>query len=432
MTARAPINRPPRRWWHWLAAAVLAFALLAALVAWLNVRGESPLDEAVTPPAAADAAMIQRGAYLARAGNCIGCHTTPGGAALAGGRGIETPFGTVFASNLTPDDATGLGRWSAAEFWRALHHGRSKDGRLLYPAFPYPSFTHVTREDADALYAYLRGVPAVRQPNRPHALRFPYSTQAALAVWRALYFSPGGLKPEPGQPAQWQRGRYLVQGLGHCAACHSGRNALGGVGWNAEFAGGAMPGDGWYAPSLASPAEAGVQGWPHDDVARLLRSGVSARGTVSGPMAEVVDASTQHLSPQDADAMAQYLVALPERHGGPVAGTRARPEALALGAELYKQHCVACHGEQGQGVPGIYPPLAGNRAVTLAQPHNLVQAIRKGGFAPATAGNPRPFGMPPFGHLLSDDEVAALATFLRQSWGHQAPPVSGPEVRRIR
>lgn len=432
MTARAPINRPPRRWWHGLAAAVLALALLAALVAWLNVRGESPLDDAVTPPAAADAATIQRGAYLARAGNCIGCHTTPGGAALAGGRGIDTPFGTVFASNLTPDDATGLGRWSAAEFRRALHHGRSKDGRLLYPAFPYPSFTHVTREDADALYAYLRSVPAVQQPNRPHDLRFPYSTQAALAVWRALFFSPGEFTPELQQSAEWNRGKYLVQGLGHCAACHSGRNALGGIGWNAEFAGGLMPDQGWYAPSLASRAEAGVQGWPQAEVVRLLRAGVSAHGTVSGPMAEVVAASTQHLSPQDVGAMARYLGALPERAGPSATGARTRPEALARGGELYQQHCVACHGEQGQGVPGIYPPLAGNRAVTLAQPHNVVQAIRKGGFAPATAGNPRPFGMPPFGQLLSDDEVAALATFLRQSWGHQAPPVSGPEVRRIR
>lgn len=432
MTARARAERPPHRWWHGLAAAVLALALLAALVAWLNVRGESPLDDVVARPAAADGTTIQRGAYLARAGNCIGCHTTPGGAALAGGRGIDTPFGTVFASNLTPDDATGLGRWSAAEFRRALRHGRSKDGRLLYPAFPYPSFTHVTREDADALYAYLRSVPAVRQPSPPHDLRFPYGTQAALAVWRALFFSPGDFTPEPQQSAEWNRGKYLVQGLGHCVACHSGRNALGGIGWNAEFGGGLMPDQGWYAPSLASRAEAGVQGWPQAEVVRLLRSGVSAHGTVSGPMAEVVAASTQHLSPQDAGAMARYLGALPERPGPSATGARARPEALARGGELYQQHCVACHGEQGQGVPGIYPPLAGSRAVTLAQPHNLVQAIRKGGFAPATAGNPRPFGMPPFGQLLSDDEVAALATFLRQSWGHQAPPVSGPEVRRIR
>lgn len=429
--------RPSRRWWRGLAAALLVMALLAALVAWLNVRGEAPLDATVTAPGAtgdatADAATIQRGAYLARAGNCIGCHTAAGGAALAGGRGIDTPFGTVFASNLTPDEATGLGRWSAAEFWRALHHGRSKDGRLLYPAFPYPSFTHVTRVDADALYAFLRSVPPVRQPNQPHALRFPYSTQAALAVWRALFFSPGGLAPEPGRPAEWQRGRYLVQGLGHCAACHSGRNALGGPGLNAEFAGGLMPDESWYAPSLANPAEAGVQRWSQAEVVRLLGAGVSAHGSVAGPMAEVVYGSTQHLSPQDLAAMAHYLGALPEQPAPVPTAKPAPPDQLARGGDLFKQHCAACHGEQGQGVPGIYPPLAGNRAVMLAPPHNLVQAIRKGGFAPATAGNPRPFGMPPFGHLLSDDEVAALATFLRQSWGHQAPPVSGPEVRRIR
>jgi len=407
-------------------AALLAAAVL--LVAWLNLRGESDIDSA--PAVAADpAAQIERGAYLARAGNCMGCHTAAGGAPFAGGRGVETPFGAVMASNITPDVATGIGSWSAADFWRALHHGRSRDGRLLYPAFPYPSFTQVNRADADALFAYLRSLPAVAQPNRPHALRFPFNSQAALAVWRALYFRPAVFQPDAAQDAAWNRGKYLVQGLGHCAACHSGRNALGGI--NTEFAGGLMPDAGWYAPSLAAPAEAGVQAWPRAEVVRLLKSGVSAHASVSGPMAEVVFSSTQHLGEADLDAMARYLATLTQR---PLATPEPRQpgrDVMALGGKLYGQHCAACHGEQGQGVADIYPALAGNRAVTLASPNNLVQVIRRGGFAPTTAGNPRPFGMPPFGQALNDAEVAAVATFIRRSWGNAANPVAALEVVQV-
>lgn len=418
---------------RWLAAVSgLAVLLLAALVAWFNVRGEGPLDRTI-PVTASPAALIERGAYLARAGNCIGCHTATGGAPLAGGRGIDTPFGVVVAPNITPDPDTGIGRWSSGEFWRALHHGRSRDGRLLYPAFPYPSFTYVRREDSDALHAYLRSVPAVVQPNAAHALRFPYGTQAALAVWRALYFRPGEFRPEPGHDAQWNRGKYLVQGLGHCAACHSGRDLLGGIDLSRELAGGLMPDAAWYAPSLASAAEAGVQGWSREQVVELLRDGVTTHASVSGPMADVVFDSTQHLSAADLDAMARYLVTIPVRdpragraHGGGDA------DAAGLGDRLYRQHCASCHGEQGEGVTGIYPALAGNRAVTLAVPHNVVQIIRNGGFAPTTAGNPRPFGMPPYGELLSDAEIAALASFIRRSWGNTAAPVSTLDVIRAR
>lgn len=421
----------PRRGAPAALAALLLAAALAGLVAWLNLRGEAPVQPGAPLPAPA-AELVQRGGYLARAANCAGCHTAPGGAPLAGGRGVHTPFGTVYAPNITPDARTGLGRWSASEFRRALHHGRSRDGRLLYPAFPYPSFTRITRDDVDALFAWLRAQPPVEQPNRPHALRWPYGTQAALAVWRALYFRAQPFAPEPQRPDAYTRGQYLVQALGHCAACHSSRNALGGIAGNAEFGGGLMPDASWFAPALSHPAAAGVQGWPREEVRRLLGTGTSARGSVAGPMAEVVYASTQHLSPADLDAMALYLGALPQRPLPPADAAPARTELLAQGATLYDQHCAACHGARGQGVPGIYPALAGNRALTLEYPHNLVQMIRHGGFAPATPGHPRPFGMPPFGQLLSDEEVAALASYLRQSWGHAASAVTVPEVRRIR
>ncbi len=412
-------------------ALVLVLAvMLAAWVAWLNVRGESPLEAGV-PATPASPDLIERGAYLARAGNCWGCHTETGGAEFAGGRGVETPFGVVVAPNITPDAKTGIGNWSAGDFWRSLHHGRSKDGRLLVPAFPYPSFTHASREDSDALYAFLRSVPAVERANAPHALRFPYGTQAALAVWRALYFRPGGFEPEAGQSAEWNRGKYLTQGLGHCAACHSGRDVLGGTRLNAKFAGGLMPDASWYAPSLASPDEAGVQRWSREQVVSLLKDGVSAHASVSGPMAEVVFSSTQYLTDPDLDAMARYLASIPVNEEPPAEPRRADAEVMAAGTKVYEQHCTACHGDRGQGASGMYPALAGNRAVTLASHINVVQMIRQGGFMPTTAGNRQPFGMPPHGQVLNNDEMAAVATFIRQSWGNSAAPVSALDVLRV-
>ena len=412
-------------------ALVLAVAaLLAALVAWLNVRGEAPVtgERSAVP---GDAATIARGAYLARAGNCIGCHTAQGGADYAGGRGIETPFGTVFASNLTPDADTGLGRWSASEFWRAMHHGRSKDGRLLYPAFPYPSFTHVTREDSDALFAYLQSVPAVRQPNRPHALRFPYGLQASLAVWRALYFRPGEVEPDPERSSAWNRGSYLVRGLGHCVACHADRNWLGATPGGLQLGGGLIPEQNWYAPALAAPMATGTGDDSAGELVAMLKHGVSARGAVMGPMAEVVFRSTQHLTDADLAAIASYVESLP-RPPAPEPAEPADGALRRLGARLYADRCASCHGEGGEGAAGLYPPLAGNRTVTLPSPNNVILAIVHGGFAPSTAGNPRPFGMPPFGQSLNDTEIAAVATHLRQSWGHAASAVSAADVHRAR
>ena len=422
---------------HWsrfaLATCVLA-AAAAAIVWFLNVRDET----AATAPAAnsPDANLIARGAYLARAGNCMACHTARGGERYAGGLGIATPFGTVFASNLTPDAGTGLGNWSAADFWRALHNGRSKSGRLLYPAFPYTSYTRVTRDDSDAMYAYLRSLPAVTQANQPHALRFPYQSQAALAVWRALYFSPGVYQPDAGRNAEWNRGAYLVTGLGHCSACHSPRDALGGTraGQALDLAGGLIPMQNWYAPSLASPQEAGVADWDREDIVSLLKNGVSPRASVTGPMAEVVLRSTQYLTREDLGAMAQYLKALPVSSVPTVAPARlAKADFnIAQAAKLYEQHCAQCHGDQGLGVANAYPPLAGNRAVTMASMENLVQIVLNGAYAPATAGNPRPFGMPPFVLVLSDSEVAAVISYIRTSWGNQAGDITPLQVQRIR
>lgn len=421
-------------------AKVLAVALLigllavatAALVWHLGTPGEA--DSTDQPTAATGLSesgeqQVERGAYLARAGNCMGCHTARGGLPYAGGRAIETPFGAVFSSNLTPDKATGLGNWSAADFWQALHHGRSKNGRLLVPAFPYPNYTYVTQPDSDALFAFLQSLPAANQPTPPHALRFPYGSQAALTAWRALYFRPGNEKAEP------ERGAYLVKGLGHCSACHGARNALGATASGLGLAGGLIPVQNWYAPALTLAHEAGVGRWPVEDVVALLRDGVSPQASVAGPMAEVVLGSTQYLTVPDLRAMASFLKSIEEPTAtatAPAAAPRASETDRQRAAGLYEKHCAQCHGAQGRGIPNAYPALTANRAVTMTRPVNLVQIVLNGGFAPATAGNPRPFGMPPFVLSLSSDEIALVLTHIRQSWGNQASAVTAVEVNRIR
>ena len=413
-----------------LGAGVLA--MVASAVVWtLNVRDEVNVSASVAY--APNGSLIARGAYLARAGNCATCHTARGGQPYAGGLGIPTPFGTVFTSNLTPDENTGLGSWSPAHFWRALHNGRSKSGRLLYPAFPYTNYTQVTREDSDAIFAYLRSLPAVVQANRPHALRFPYQSQAALAVWRAMYFSPGVFQPDAARNAEWNRGAYLVKGLGHCSACHSPRDALGGIGKGLDLAGGLIPMQNWYAPSLGSPHEAGMGDWDREQIVSLLKNGVSPRASVSGPMSEVVLRSTQYLSREDLGAMAQYLKELPRESPKPEAAVApANAIITAKAAKLYEQHCAQCHGDKGQGVANAYPALAGNRAVTMPSTENLVQMVLGGGFSPATTGNPRPFGMPPFVLVLDDSEVADVITHIRSSWGNQAGGITSIQVQRVR
>ena len=415
-----------------LSSVMAAVGVCAAVVVGLNLRGEAPLPAAETLQTTP--ALVARGEYLARVGNCMACHTTQGGAPYAGGRGIDTPFGVVHSSNLTSDKNQGLGNWTSAEFWRAMHHGRSKDGRLLYPAFPYPNYTEVTREDSDAMFAYLQTVPAAPEANRAHALRFPYNTQAALGVWRALFFAPGQPVQAASQTPEWNRGAYLVNGLGHCTACHTPRNALGATADAKAFTGGLIPVQNWYAPALNAAAEAGVKEWPVEDVVALIKTGVAPHGSVLGPMAEVVFRSTQYLTDADARAMAVYLQALPQQPGSAQADAAPAPSAsvMARGGKVYEQQCAQCHGNQGQGEAGAFPALAGNRAVVLADPTNVLRVVLQGGYLPATAGNPRPHGMPPFQHTLADEEVAAVATFVRNSWGNQAPGVGTIEAYRAR
>lgn len=419
-----------------LGLGVLALGVLASVglaVRMLGGSEDEPPEAAVTQVDAAT--QVARGRYLALAGNCAACHTERGAAVYAGGRAIETPFGRVYASNLTPDRDTGIGAWSADDFWRALHHGKSKDGSLLYPAFPYPNFTRVTRADADALYVFLRTVPSVRQANRAHALRFPYDNRLLLAVWRALYFKPGAFRPDATRDAEWNRGAYLVQGLGHCNACHTQRNRLGGSDLGADLAGGMIPMLDWYAPALNADVVHGLGAWDAGEIVALLKTGIAARGAVSGPMAEVVYRSLQHLDNADLRAMANYLKSLPSPVAGgavPGAASAADERQLAAGAKLYERHCVDCHGAEGRGYPTAYPPLAGNRSLTMVSPANPIRVVLNGGFPPGTSGNPRPFGMPPYRPSLDDEQVAAVVSYVRQAWGNRAAPVSPVEVDRFR
>lgn len=418
----------------------LLIAAAAATVAALNFRDEEEIP-ATARPFSPSAAQIARGEYLARTGNCGACHTARGGAPYAGGRALATPFGTLYAPNITPDAKTGIGTWTSAHFWRAMHNGRSKNGRLLYPAFPYTEYTLITREDSDAIFAYLWSLPAVEQPPRTHELRFPYDNQAALAVWRALFFEPRAFQTDTGKPSDWNRGAYLVRGLGHCIACHSARNVFGATS-DLELTGGLIPAMGWYAPSLIATDEAGVADWDISEIVALLRNGLSDRGSTMGPMAEVVFRSTQYLSDEDVTAIAVYLKALPQavkdadepwwswltKQKQPSVGEDVR----ARGAKIYERHCAECHGDHGEGTVEAFPALAANRAVVLQVPANVIRAVLSGGYLPATRGNPRPYGMPPFSHVLDDSEIAAVLSYVRSSWGNDAPPVSTLEVQQYR
>lgn len=420
---------------HWRSAKILVLILALilggiALLSLMNVQDINPNDER-TSTEVLTPQMAQRGAYLARVGNCAACHTARGGQAFAGGKSIDTPFGLVFTSNITPDNLTGIGTWTAADFWRAMHHGRSKDGRLLYPAFPYTEYTRITREDSDAIFAYLLSVPPAQQANRDHALRFPFNTQAALAVWRALFFSPAQFEPVLEQSKEWNRGAYLVTGLGHCQACHAPRNTLGATHSKLDLSGGLIPMLNWYAPSLTSAAEAGVQDWSIEEIMQLLKSGKTANGSTLGPMAEVVFSSTQYLDHSDLKAMAHFLKELPQQESVNTNKKFTNPEGEHIGQRIYKNECAQCHGDNGEG-SGDYPGLAGNRTVTMHSSVNLVQIILSGGFTPTTQGNPRPYGMPPFGHSLTDSEVAAVATYVRSSWGNNASAVMPLDVQKIR
>jgi mono/diheme cytochrome c family protein len=420
----------------WLLRTFLALVVLlgAGVAWWLFAQHHAALPPEQTAAARLqDPQLIARGAYLATVGDCAACHTAQGGKPYAGGRALPTPFGDVPAPNLTPDDATGLGQWSFDAFWRALHEGVGRDGHSLYPAFPYTSYTRVSRQDAFALFAYLKSLPPVRSKTGSPSLRFPYDLDASLATWRALYFRPGEFVPDPRQSAEWNRGAYLVQGLGHCNECHVARDNLGGLPSNETLTGGQIPAQNWYAPDLSTRAHGGLEGWSADDIVALLKTGQSARGAAFGPMADVVMQSTQHMHDDDLRAIATYLQSLPPRPPRAAGGNQVEVAGLLdHGDKLYAQQCASCHGKDGQGVAGVYPPLAGNASVTEPTGINAIRIVLLGGFAPSTAAHPRPYSMPPFAQQLNDADVAAVVSYIRHAWGNEALPVMERDVAAYR
>ena len=419
---------------------VPSFRFLKALAAWtcgvVTAFGAAQAGAQTQP--GPDAQVIARGEYLARAGDCIACHTIPGGKLFGGGRPMATPFGTLYTPNISSDRQTGIGTWSADEFYRMMHDGRSKDGSLLYPAMPYASYTKVTRADSDAIYTYLRSVPPIHQPNRPHELRFPFNRRELLLGWRTLYFKEGEYKPDPTQSVEWNRGAYLVEGLGHCTMCHTAINALGGNTASKEFQGGLIPVQDWYAPSLTSNREAGLGEWSIKDIVDLLHAGVSNRGAVYGPMAEVVYDSFQYLSEDDVRAVAVYLKALPGHSNEidttppTVATTEEKNRLFPLGRKIYDAQCALCHADKGQGKLPDFPPLANNQSIQMTSAVNPIRMVLNGGYAPGTMKNPMPYGMPPFAQSLSDAEIAAVVTYIRTAWGNHGTPVTEGAVNILR
>lgn len=420
---------PPakKRPWFALAGAALAGALGMAAVA-LPIRGAiAP----ITPPdpASFSADMIARGRQLAALGDCAVCHTVPGGTVNAGGRALETPYGTVYATNLTPDPETGIGRWSYAAFERAMREGISRDGRHLYPAFPYTSFTRTSDTDLQALYAFLMSQAPVVAPTPEARMAFPFNIRPLMAGWNTLFLRPGQMQADPARTPQWNRGAYLVESLGHCGACHTPRNLLGAEKTGAAYLAGGVV-DGWEAPALTALSKAPIP-WTEEELFSYLRTGFSRfHGTAAGPMAPVVE-ELAALPDADIRAMATYLASFSgPAHADPIAhAATLQAEATAslrpldsLGGRLYEGACAACHSESGPTLFGVRPALALNTNVHAARPDNLIRVILDGIPKPAA----RDLGdMPGFRDSFDDGQVAALVRYLRAKFAPNAPAWSG-------
>jgi mono/diheme cytochrome c family protein len=374
--------------------------------------------------------LIQRGRYLTDAGDCGACHTLPGsGRLLAGGRPLETPFGTLLAPNITPDPETGIGAWTDDEFVNSLTKGTGRNGTHLYPAMPYTYMTKVTREDAIAIRAYLNTIPAVRNPVQPNQLPFPFDVRAGLIAWDALNFRAAEFKPAPDKSAAWNRGAYLVEGLAHCGLCHTPKNAAGGDETSQRFKGYAL--QGWFAPDITNDRRRGIGAWSVEDVVTYLKTGHNRFTAASGPMAEVVMDSTSKLTDEDLNAIAVYLKDQPVPNTAEAAGD---PDAnmMKSGGAIYAVQCAACHAPDGSGADGLFPMLKGSAVVQSNDPVSILHVVLRGARSAATDPAPTAPAMPSFGWTLSDSDVAAVATYVRNAWGNRAPPVDAATVGKTR
>lgn len=388
------------------------------------------LFAAAMPTLAGDHAEVGRGRYLAQAGDCESCHTDHGGRPFAGGRAIPTPFGTVYSRNITPDAATGIGDWSDDDFYRAMHEGIGRDGKHLYPAFPYPWYTRLTRADVHSIKNYLDTRAPVHQRNAPNDLHWPFSWRTLIGPWNGMFFDAGEFRADPAKSPQWNRGAYLVEGAGHCSACHTPKNIAGGEKKGRAFEGGKA--EGWLASDLTGRALGGLSEWSIDEIATFLKTGVNGRTRAAGPMAEVVEMSTAHLRYDDVRAIATYLKDLPDGESAAHADKTTASADHTTGRSLYLDNCTACHMENGRGQRGAFPALKGSAIAQGRDPDTAIRLILGGSPAASTAGNPNRFAMPAFAGKLSDREIAELMSYLRQAWGNSAAEVSRRDVAGVR
>ncbi|ANJ73579.1 alcohol dehydrogenase [Ralstonia insidiosa] len=386
-----------------------------------------------------DQMLIERGRYLAQAGDCVACHTSTakGAAPFAGGLKMAVPMlGSIFATNITPDPETGIGRYTVQDFARAVREGVAKDGHNLYPAMPYPSYSKVSDEDISALYAYfMHGVKPVKQANLAPEIPKLLQMRWPLKLWNLVFLDTERFKPIPENSVEWNRGAYLVQGLGHCGTCHTPR----GIGLQEKaldqrgsaYLSGAELG-GWFASNLTSNPITGIGTWSAQDIVDFLKTGANSHATAFGPMTEVINNSAQWMTDQDLAAMAVYLKSLaaagtPIPQHGPV-----DPKVMAHGAQVYQNYCVSCHLPNGKGTAPWLSPLAGNPNVLEGNPVSLINVTLNGTEALVIDGVPAPYPMPAHRLALTDAQIADALTFTRNSWGNQAPAVTARDVKTLR
>jgi mono/diheme cytochrome c family protein len=401
----------------------------------LGLAGLLGLSLANAAPAGAQGATystIERGRYLVNAGDCASCHTNPGGRPYAGGLAVATPFGTIFSSNITPDPTTGIGNWSEQDFYKAMHDGIRRDGKHLYPAFPYPWFTKISVADVRAIKAFLDTLTPVRQENKPTELHWPLNQREVMAGWNELYFRDGTFKPDPKKSEQWNRGAYLVEGLGHCGACHTATNVLGASKTGEKLKGGDF-GEHWYAPSLTSNLRDGLGGWSPAEIVEFLKTGANGKSAAAGPMAEVIKNSTQYLGDADLNAIAAYLKDFSGESAKPITETsEIGKQALSRGEALYFDNCTGCHMENGEGLAQAFPSLKGSSAVQAKIPDTVIHVVLAGAKIAATPGKPTGLAMPAFDWKLEDKDVADLVNYIRNAWGNHASVTSADAVSKVR
>lgn len=375
-----------------------------------------------------NAAQLRRGQYLVAAGDCMSCHLREGGEPFAGGLGMNTPFGAIYTSNITPDRESGIGAWTSDQFYRAMHDGKGVHGENLYPAFPYPWFRRASREDVDAIFAYLMTVPPVNYTPPKNDLPFPFNIRSSVGAWNLLFLDSHDFQTDASQSAEWNRGAYLVKGLGHCGGCHTPKNSFGADRSKQEFHGGKL--DNWVAPDLTGNMRVGLGGWKVEDIAEYLATGRNARAAAGGAMADVITYSTSLLTDADRRAIAVYIKSQPASPSITAAATD--PGAMHRGAEIYSDACSSCHLENGAGQSRVFPPLGDDAMLQQSDPAGLEHLILAGTHIGISSSRPSPLSMPSFAWKLTDQEIADVSTFIRNSWGNQAAAVSASEVAALR